>query len=221
MVDQEGNILAGGRNLQADFGSTRHRLSLSPQIAIGVVKAIDLCVVIISSAGAFALYLGVAMHSAAEAERYFLTSLLAAILFAVGFQYIDGYALPQLRMLRWQLTRSAAVWAITMGFLLSVAFIGKVSGTYSRGWMLIWSFTTLLFMLVERGVVRLVIARWAHNGRLTRNIAVVGANECSERLIAKLQNSQDLSGSAASLTIVNRALLRRSVVAMCSVTPTI
>jgi FlaA1/EpsC-like NDP-sugar epimerase len=83
------------------------------------------------------------------------------------------------------------MWAITIGVLLCVAFIGKLSEAYSRGWMLIWVSTALLFMLIERGIVRLVIARWAHTGQLARNIAIVGANDYAERLIAKLKNSQD------------------------------
>jgi Undecaprenyl-phosphate glucose phosphotransferase len=187
MPDQRANIVGGGRYLAADLRYNRRHLSLSPEIAVGVVKAMDFCLVIASSAGAFALYLG----TSAVRERYLLTSLLAAILFIAGFQYIDGYTFRQLRMLRWQLTRTAAVWAITIGVLVCAAFIGKVSEFYSRGWTLIWIFAALLFMLTERGVARLVITRWAHKGRFARNIAIVGANGCSERLIAKLQNSQE------------------------------
>ena len=94
-------------------------------------------------------------------------------------------------MLRWQVSCTSAVWAITIGVLLSVAFVGKVSATYSRGWTLIWVFTTLLLILIERGVVRLMIARWTRKGHLCRNIAIVGANIYGERLIARLQSSKD------------------------------
>ncbi len=79
----------------------------------------DFCLVLISSAGALALYQGAAVYSAAERERYLLTSLLAAILFVAGFQHLGGYTFRQLRM---------------------------------------------------RGIVRLVIARWAHTGQLARHV---------------------------------------------------
>jgi Undecaprenyl-phosphate glucose phosphotransferase len=189
LVDQ--NVRDGGSYRRRYPRAKRHHLSLSPEIAIGIVKATDCCLVLLSSAGAFALYLGVAFHSAAEKERYFLTSLLAAILFVAGFQHIDGYTSRRLRMLHWQVTRTAATWAITIAVLLCVAFIGKLSETYSRGWTLIWVSTALLLMLIERGVVRLLMARWVRKGHLARNIAIVGANSYGKRLIAKLQNSRD------------------------------
>lgn len=65
---QQGHILGGGPYLKANPPSNGHRLSLSPEIAIGVVKAMDFCLVLISSAGALALYQGAAMYSAAERE---------------------------------------------------------------------------------------------------------------------------------------------------------
>jgi hypothetical protein len=56
----------------------------------------------------------------------------------VSFQHIDGYTVRQLSMLRWQLTRGAGMWAIVVSVLFLVAFAGKVSETYSRGWILSW-----------------------------------------------------------------------------------
>ena len=137
-------MLGGGRYLCANPRSKGRYLLLSPEIASGVVKAMDCCLVLIASAGTSKLYLDGAMEYAAERERYFLTALLAAILFVAAFQHIDGYTVRRLRMLRWQVTRAVAVWAATIAVLLSLAFIGKVSETYSRGWMLISGCMALL-----------------------------------------------------------------------------
>src|SRR5438132_5593925 len=125
---------------------------------VGLLRAVDICVVVGTGALVFAVYLGVTMDPVAELERYFLTSLLTAVLFVAGFHYIEGYALRQLSMLRWQLTRVAATWAVSVSVLLLVAFVGKVSETYSRGWMLGWLVTALAVMLIERGLARLAIA---------------------------------------------------------------
>jgi Undecaprenyl-phosphate glucose phosphotransferase len=173
----------------------RQHLSPSPEIVVGIVIVADFCLVLAAAAGVFALYLGVALQSATEWERYLLTALLAAVLFVAGFVWIDGYALRQLLMLRWQLTRAAAMWAIIISALLLVAFVGQVSATYSRGWALSWVATALAFILIERGIVRLAIARLLREGYLTRNVVIVGSGEQAERLIAKLQKSQD--GSVA------------------------
>src|SRR5580658_10069750 len=95
---------------------------LSPEILVGIVRVIDVCVVVGTGAAVYFIYLGSGVVSATEAERYFLTSLLAAMLFVAGFQRIEGYSVRQLRMLRWQLARVAAVWAIAISALLFVAF---------------------------------------------------------------------------------------------------
>jgi hypothetical protein len=133
-----------------DPGSCRRKLSLSQEVLVGVVKVIDFCLVLTAGAAAFALYVAVALHSTEEAERYILTSLLGATLFVAGFQYIRGYTLRQLSMLHWQLTRATLMWAIVVSVLLLVAFTGKVSETYSRGWTLSWAVSALVFIMMER-----------------------------------------------------------------------
>jgi hypothetical protein len=68
-------------------------MSLSPEIVVGMVRAIDVFLLVASAAAAFALYISVTRYSTAEMERYLLTPLVAAILFPVGFQRIGGYSL--------------------------------------------------------------------------------------------------------------------------------
>ena len=166
---------------------------LSPELLVGIVRLMDACVVVGTGAVVFILYLSRGPDFATEAERYFLTSLLAATLFMVGFQHIEGYSVRQLRMLRWQLTRAAAVWAIVVSLLLLVAFVGKLSATYSRGWTLSWTVSALALILIERVILRLAIARWVRQGHPTRNVVIVGAGEHGQRLITKLRKSPGLA----------------------------
>jgi Undecaprenyl-phosphate glucose phosphotransferase len=116
-----------------------------------------------------------------------LTALLGAILFVLGFQRIGGYALKRLAQLRWQVTRVVVVWGAAVSALLMLAFVGKVSGTYSRGWALEWASLALGLLLVERSILHLMIGRWLRQGSLARKVVIVGAGERGERLIAKLQ----------------------------------
>ena len=169
------------------------RGTLSSELLVGIVRVIDACVVVGTGAVVFILYLGRGPDSATEAERYFLTSLLAATLFIAGFQHVEGYSVRQLRMLRWQLTRAAAVWAIVVSVLLLAAFVGKISATYSRGWTLSWTMSALALVLIERVILRLAIARWVRQGHLTRNVVIIGAGEHGQRLITKLRKSQGLA----------------------------
>jgi Undecaprenyl-phosphate glucose phosphotransferase len=168
-------------------------LSLSPEVVVGLVRAIDVFLVVAAGAAAFALYISVTGRSAAEMERYLLTSLVGAILFAVAFQRIGGYSLRQLSMLQWQLTRAASVWSVTVCILLLLGFVSKVSATYNRGWALAWMVTAVGFILSERGIVRFAIPHCVKEGLLAHNVVIVGAGEEGERLITKLQQSQDKS----------------------------
>jgi Undecaprenyl-phosphate glucose phosphotransferase len=149
--------------------------------------------VIAASAVAFGLYLGITGHSAAELERYVLTSLLAGTLFVAAFQHIGGYKLRRLSTLRWQLSCGTATWALTASILLLIAFVSKVSETYSRGWALGWIVITLAFFAVERGLIRYIVSRWSRRGHFSRHVAIVGAGEHGETLISKLQKVEDES----------------------------
>jgi Undecaprenyl-phosphate glucose phosphotransferase len=168
-------------------------VSLSPEMLVAMVRAIDVFLVATAAVVGFALYYTVTRHLVAEIERCFLSSLLGAMLFTAGFQRIGGYTLRQLSMLQWQLTRAVTMWAVTISVLLLVAFVGKVSDIYSRGWAFSWAITALAFILTERVIVRVAIPRCVREGFLVRNVIIIGAGEEGERLIARLQHSQDKS----------------------------
>ena len=175
----------------AEVCSDEHS-SLHAEIVIGIVKAIDLCLIVGTTVTVFALQNGVTIRLAREVDHNLLTlltSLLAAMLFIAGFQRIGGYALAQLMRLRWQLTRTTAVWAVTGSVLFFAALLSGIPGIHFAAWAPGWIVTTLAFLLIERGIVRGAIAQCARQGWLTRNVVIVGAGEQGERLIAKLQKS--------------------------------
>ena len=146
-----------------------------------------------AAAVAFIVYFGLTGDSKPEPGRYILTSLFAATLFVIGFERLGGYRLKQLTLLRWQLTHVITVWAVTVALLLMVAFVGKMSESYSRGWALAAIITAACLLSTGRSILHLLLARWVRIGSLARKIAIVGAGNEGQRLIAKLQQSQDPS----------------------------
>jgi Undecaprenyl-phosphate glucose phosphotransferase len=169
------------------------RSSLNPEIVGGVVKAIDFCAIVGATVAVFAYQHGVtAAAPAAAVDGVLLMSLLAAMLFTTSFQRIGGYKLAQLVKLRGQLTRTAAVWVMSGSVLLIAAFFSGIFGIYPTAGAPGWITTTLAFLLIERSIASAAIAQWARRGYLARNVVIVGAGEQGERLIAKLQKSQDM-----------------------------
>jgi Undecaprenyl-phosphate glucose phosphotransferase len=179
---------------RAPLRSDQHR-SLHPEVVGGIIKAIDLCLIVGVTVVAFTLHSGVTMHSAWAGDRdllALLTSLLAAMLFAASFQRIGGYKLAQLANLRWQLTRTAAIWVMTVSVLFFTALLSGISGINPGAWAPGWIVTTLAFLLIERGIVRGAIFQCARQGYLARNVVIVGAGEQGAQLIAKLGRSPDM-----------------------------
>ena len=166
--------------------------SLPSEIVGGIIKAIDLSLIVGATVAVFTLQSDVTIHSAQAVDRdlvALLTSLLAAMLFVASFQRIGGYKLAQLSNLRWQLTRAAVVWTVTGSVLFFGALLSGIPGIHFAALAPGWIVTTLAFLLIERAIVRGAIAQCARQGWLTRNVVIVGAGEQGERLIAKLQKS--------------------------------
>jgi Undecaprenyl-phosphate glucose phosphotransferase len=166
---------------------------LSPEIVAFVIGALDFSLVLAAAAAAFAAYSEVMDQTVAEPGRHVMTSFLAATLFAGVFERLGGYRLKQLARLHWQLTRTAASWAVTVSVLLLVAFLSKTSETYSRGWALAWIITAPFLLLTARCFVHAAVRTRAGGGYLARNVAIVGAGNEGERLIARLREEQDQS----------------------------
>jgi len=147
--------------------------------------------VLATAAGAFAAHYSVVEQ--AGPGRHLLTAFLAAMLFVGGFERLGGYRLRHLLKLQWQLTRILVTWGTVISALLLVAFIGKISESYSRGWMLGWVVAAVGMQLAGRCLLEIATQRRPQSSRFARNIVIVGAGNEGERVVAKLQRSQDNS----------------------------
>jgi Undecaprenyl-phosphate glucose phosphotransferase len=170
----------------------------SPMILAWVIGASDFCLVLLAAAGAFPAYYFAAYYNVVDQDipgpgRHVLTAFLAAILFVGVFERLGGYRLGQLSKLEWQVTRNLMTWGILISALLFVAFIGKISESYSRGWMLAWMFAAVGTQLAGRCLLEIATRRGRQAGFLAQNIVVFGAGNEGQQLVAKLQRSGDKS----------------------------
>ena len=175
------------------------------------VAAIDFCLLLTAAGVAFALYFDFVTDVGTGAGSHVLPALFAATLFVWGFERLGGYQLKQLSKLRWQLTRAMMMWGVTVSVLLLVAFLGKISQSYSRGWALAWVIAGTTVLLLGRGVLHHLIAAWAQRGYLTRNVVIVGAGDEGERLIAKLHGAKDKTIALRGIFDDRQSRLPRSV----------
>ncbi|MGC2199948.1 MAG: hypothetical protein WA633_07340, partial [Stellaceae bacterium] len=83
---------------------------------------------------------------------------------------------------------SSTVKCLTVVILLLTAclFIIKVSDNVSRLWLATWTITSVIALPGFRLLTASVARRLKCSGRLTRNVAIVGASEVGQQLAAKL-----------------------------------
>jgi Undecaprenyl-phosphate glucose phosphotransferase len=165
----------------------------SPETIAFVVGVSDFCLVLGAAAFAFAAYCGVMDGTLADPGRHVLTAFLAATLFVGMFERLDGYSLKYLSRLHWQLTRIVMTWLFAVAVLLFLAFVSKTSEIYSRGWVLTWMMTAPVLLLIGRSLLHAAADTRAPGSYLARKIAIVGAGDQGQRVIAKLNDGQDKS----------------------------
>jgi Undecaprenyl-phosphate glucose phosphotransferase len=176
----------------APNAATARQSMLSPELVESAIKWVDFTLILATASVVFTLYFSF-LNTAAEGAsgRYILTAFVAAIFFCGGLRRVGGYTFRRMTDLRWQATRIAIVWGVTVAVLLLVAFVGKESESFSRGWALSWTSATVGLLILSRAVLRLLIVRWGQRGYLVRRLVVVGAGELGENLVNALRRADD------------------------------
>jgi Undecaprenyl-phosphate glucose phosphotransferase len=165
--------------------------AISHEVLSQTVQVVDFLGVLLSAALAFAIYVFGVVGESARPGAYALVALAAGFAFVLGLRKAGGYNAQHLSQLGWQLSRAAAVWAAVLAMLTMLAFVAKSADSYSRGWAVTWALLTASGLMMSRFGLRAVVRHWAAQGRFTRTVAVVGAGEAGEQLIAKLRAESD------------------------------
>jgi Undecaprenyl-phosphate glucose phosphotransferase len=164
---------------------------LTPDIIAGAIKLIDFAAIVLIAVAAYAVYLVAYLGSYDYIGRYLISAAASALLFSIVYRRMDGYRFDHLSQLSWQLPRVALAWFGSFSILLVLAFVAKITESYSRGWAIGWIVGVAVFLMLSRVVSNFVIARWARQGHFLRNIVVVGAGEIGKRFVEKLHKTHD------------------------------
>lgn len=172
----------------------RGRRSTPPAGLIGsAVAAIDFLWAVSSAAFVSILYVHFSDATLAKSPHYAATALIGAVILVGLFERLGGYQLKRLQSLKWQVPHITLVWSIGVAILLLAAFVGKISSDYSRGWALLWFLATPLILIAARATELTVLGRRLNDGSLARTVAIVGAGDDGERLVAALSRCADKS----------------------------
>ena len=156
---------------------------VSPAVVAGTTRAADIALALACAALAYAFWLGGGRGAAAH---YAPVVLGAVLLQANLFHFAGLYRFESFTSPGQQIGRLAVAWSLVLLLLIALAFLTKTSDQFSRGWTLIWFASGLVCLIAFRIALHVRIRRWIAEGRLTRNIAIVGAGEHGARLVRHL-----------------------------------
>ncbi|MCH6591385.1 MAG: undecaprenyl-phosphate glucose phosphotransferase, partial [Proteobacteria bacterium] len=139
----------------------------------------------------FAIYL---LYLGWTVENYpiYLSALAIQTVFVLAtFYFANLYDFESISRPARQVKNILPICAATFLVLVAMVFALKISAQFSRVWFFSWLISATLLICVERTCFYIVLRKWAHAGRLTRNMVVVGAGEQAKKLLEHLDRVRE------------------------------
>ncbi|HTS93188.1 MAG TPA: undecaprenyl-phosphate glucose phosphotransferase [Stellaceae bacterium] len=167
------------------------RASYSGEVICGTVQVADALAILLVGLVSIELYVNALGSGVTFYELYWLAIVLAAIGFVYAQRRFGGYKIQRLSQLTWQVGRTALIWGGTLSVLTSLGFAARVVQNYSRVWTVLFALMCFVALAMVRIGAGLMIDHWTRTGRLARAIAVVGAGELGQQIVAKIRSTRD------------------------------
>ncbi|HUN51431.1 MAG TPA: undecaprenyl-phosphate glucose phosphotransferase [Candidatus Sulfotelmatobacter sp.] len=162
-------------------------LTKSPAIILGVLRMID-AVIVISMA---LLANELRNHSLFwQSQEYLSATMIAMLLTLQVFHVSHVYNFRLVDHVWPQFVKVMQAWAAVWLVLIAIAFFTKTSVEFSRIWAGLWFGMCAAGFLVARIALKYRLAAWRQQGKLTRNIVLIGAGDVCRRLVAYLQETR-------------------------------
>ena len=152
------------------------------------LRVADAAIVVVSGVFAYWLRHGA---SAPPSVPYLVAIAIGGLLAANYFHLARIYTLPALRRSLAGYGAQAGAWFAVWFTLILIAYLTKSSDEFSRIWFVLWFALALVVFLVMRVAVADQILVWMREGKLTRNLVIVGAGETGQLLVARLVRERD------------------------------
>ena len=168
-----------------DHSESRRSDWLSPQVVSGLARLGDALVIVAS--GMLSQYL---QFDGGEPTAFTYYSIALSVVLAINaFQLARIYEFKHLTSLYEQSKRLIMVWPLVVAMMLALGFMAQVLDEVSRSWVALWLVIGFFFIVFMRVAMRLQLMAWYRNGRLRRNVAVIGAGEHGRRFVEHLQKT--------------------------------
>lgn len=159
--------------------------TFSNNIIFGLVAFSDVVAIFITGIAIFGFYLDPANVSL---SHYFAAMVVTSITVLTAFYFSGLYQSDSLEHPVDQLRKIVPLCTTIFAALVTLAFALNISSYFSRVWTFSWFFASLTLLCVGRAYYYFLLRKLALNGRLTRNIVIVGGGDQALKLVPALQN---------------------------------
>ncbi len=166
----------------------------SPEMVGDAIMILDITLIVFACLIAHVAYEVSVLNSQFVLIRMSGVGFFAALVFAGVYRAMSGYTFDRLIEINTQIGRLAVSWASAVLVLIAIAFVLKISATYSRGWLISWFGVAAIMLLIGRTVAVRTIVNLIRNERLSRHVAIVGVGPLSMRLSEHLKAHHDSTG---------------------------
>lgn len=185
MVTAQGSVEVNAPIATADIPATsRQSVSLSESIVSGIVGVSDSLILFLSGLIYFLAIVG----WTPDAYQSYLAAVMISTGMTVGvLRYAGLYDFNTLAA--WPRRMRDLVMLVTLvaAVLASVALAFRIDTQFSQVWFFATFGTSAAVMALSRGVAIVIIRRWARQGVLVRNVAIVGAGGQGHHLVSRLK----------------------------------
>lgn len=169
------------------MASSPNNRRASVPILAGLLRAGDLVMIAAAAVAAHHIRFG----SLAIEDRLVPAVAIVLLLAANTFHVFRLYDLARLQRNDLQIGRLVPASALVLLAALSVGFLTKTTGEYSRLWVTYWSILGFAGLVSARLSLKALLVRWQKQGKMTRRIAVYGAGKQGQRIVGYLAAKRD------------------------------
>lgn len=162
--------------------------SMSPVMVSGVLRLVDLCLLLLTGIALYGFYVGFSTHLN---WHYPVIIAGGSVLAVILFDMADLYQISALRRPFANVARLLMMWSVTLALFAVAGFFLKVSADFSRFWFGAWFATGFFLLFALRLLLASMVRRWARNGRMERRAVLVGGGKAAETLIRSIERQPD------------------------------
>jgi len=173
---------------QTQLKDVRKSFSLSTSVVSGSVALTDALIILVSGILIFYLYLP---HVTSIFSLYLSAIALYASAILTCFYSVDLYSFRSISRPMARVGKIVFFSSIMFSLTLTFAFVLKISDQYSRVWVVSWFFSSLTLIILSRFWFYHSLQKWGAEKKISRNIAVIGAEEHGQRLLKVINQMKE------------------------------